>query len=165
MKRIFFLVSLVILTGMTAFADTRSATMQVRATLLPTVTVSTTNLNFGTWVIGQSQVFATATVSVQATAGTPYAITMNAGQHFDGVYRNVANGLFNVPFVIFDPTDTFLWGDAGYGGTYISGAAVIGTGTGSPQTFTANGQLYAFAASAFSPIGAYSDSVTVTVNY
>jgi len=165
MKRIFVLVFLVALTGVTAFANTQSATMQVLATLLPTVTVSTTNLNFGTWIITDAIIKSSATVTVQATAGTNYAITMDAGQHFDGVNRNVANGTFNVPFQIFDPTNTFLWGDAGYGKTYMAGSPVTSTGTGSPQTFTANGQLFAFLAKPASPVGVYSDNVTVTVNY
>jgi spore coat protein U-like protein len=165
MKRIFVLVMLVALTGVTAFANTQSTTMQVTATLLPTVSVSTTNLNFGTWVITDNLLYSSATVTVQATAGTNYAITMDAGKHFDGVYRNVANGAYNVPFLIFDPTNKFLWGDAGYAGTYAAGSPVTSTGTGSPQTFTANGQLSAFIANPASPIGVYSDSVMVTVNY
>ena len=165
MKRIFAVLAFLAIAGMAAFANSTSATMQVLATLLPTVTVSTTNLNFGTWIITDAIIKSSATVTVQATAGTNYAITMDAGQHFDGVNRNVANGAFNVPFQIFDPTNTFLWGDAGYGKTYMAGSPVTSTGTGSPQTFTANGQLFAFLAKPASPAGVYSDNVMVTVNY
>ena len=165
MKRIFAVLAFLTIVGMAAFANSTSATMQVLATLLPTVSVSTTNLNFGTWVITDYILYSSATVTVQATAGTNYAITMDAGQHFDGVRRNVANGAYNVPFFIFDPTNKFLWGDAGYAGTYTAGSPVPSTGTGSPQTFTANGQLGANAANPASPAGVYSDNVMVTVNY
>jgi spore coat protein U-like protein len=116
-----------------ASADNQSTTMPVLANLLPSFSVSTTSLDFGTWVIGNYILYSSATISVQATPGTTYAITMDAGQNFDGVNRNVANGPYNVPFIIFDPTNSFLWGDAGFAGTYASGSACSAPGPDPPR--------------------------------
>ena len=103
---------------------------------------------------------------MQASAGTSYAITLDAGQHYDGVFwRHVQNGASQVPYLIVDPSDSFLWGDGGFTNTYSAGSAVHGVGSGSPQSFTANGFLFTLFASPASPAGLYTDFITVTVYY
>ena len=165
MKRFITVLAFLAIAGMAAFASSTSATMEVLATLLPTVSVSTSNLDFGTWVIGQPTVLANATVSVQATAGTNYAITMDAGQHYANSYRNVVNSGFAVNYYIMDPTSSYEWSDVGYAGSYPFGGVVSNIGTGSLQSFTAHGHLLTSSASPASPVGTYTDFVTVTVNY
>ena len=165
MKKLMLLTFFVVLASSVSFAATQSATMNVTATLLPTVTVQTTNLDFGNWLIGDSPHTATATITVTATNGTPYAITLDAGTHGTSGTRNVQNGTDAVPYVINDPTNTVQWGDSGFGGTYLAGNPVTGTGNGSPQPYTANGVLDTNLASPSSTIGLYTDFVTVTVNY
>jgi spore coat protein U-like protein len=166
MKRLMLAAFFVLLAAAAGFAGTTSAQMGVSATLLPTVSVQTTNLEFGTWFVGDPDHTATATITVTASNLTPYNITLDAGAHFAGT-RNVqnGNGIDAVAYTINDPTNTTEWGDNLFGNTYIAGSAVPGTGNGLPQPYVANGVLRTSVASATSALGLYSDIVTVTVNY
>jgi spore coat protein U-like protein len=165
MKRIMLSAFFVLLAGAVSFAATTSTQMGVSATLLPTVSVSTTNLDFGNWFIGDSPHNATATITVTASIGTVYNITLDAGTHFAGGTRNVQNGVDVVPYIINDPTNTVEWGDNGFAGTYAAGFAVPGTGDGAAQLYSANGVLETNLANPGSTVGLYTDFVTVTVNY
>jgi spore coat protein U-like protein len=165
MKRLMLAAFFVALASAVGFAGTTSTQMGVSATLLPTVSVETTNLDFGDWFIGDSPHSATATITVTATTGTVYSITLDAGTHFAGGTRNVQNGADAVPYVINDPANTVEWGDNGFAGTYAAGFPVPGTGNGSPQPYSANGVLNTNLASPASSVGSYTDLVTVTVNY
>ena len=165
MKRLILTTFFVLLAAGVGFAAAASAQMSVSATLLPTVSVETTNLDFGDWFIGDSPHSASATITVTATTGTVYNVTLDAGTHFAGGTRNVQNGADAVPYIINDPSSTFEWGDNGFLGTYAAGSPVPGTGNGSPQPYTANGILETNLASAGSSIGVYTDFVTVMVNY
>ena len=165
MKRLILAAFLVACAASAGFALTTSAQMGVSATLLPTVSVQTTNLDFGTWFIGDADHVSTATITVTASNLTAYNITLDAGTHFAGGTRNVQNGVDTVAYTINDPTNTAEWGDNLFGNTYIAGSAVPGTGNGLPQTYTANGVLHTSTASATAALGLYTDFVTVTVNY
>ena len=166
MKRLLLLLSMLGWAGAAAFANATTTTIAVAARLLPQVSVSTTSMDFGTWVAADKIHQSTATVTVQATAGTAYAMTLDAGQHYDGVFwRHIQNGATGVPYLIVDPSNSFLWGDGGFGNTYSAGSAVHGVGSGSPQSFTANGFLFTLYASPASPVGTYTDVITVTVYY
>jgi spore coat protein U-like protein len=165
MKRLMLIALFAALLSAAVFADSVSTTLPVTATLLPTVSVSTTNLDFGTWVLTDGYKSATATVTVQATAATNYAITMDYGLHYYNTWRHVQNGAYGVIYEITDPSSTHEWSDVGYANTYPFGSPVSSTGTGSAQTFTANGTLFVPTADPASPIGTYTDFVTVSVNY
>jgi spore coat protein U-like protein len=166
MKRQLWIACILGLAGAAVFANVNSTTIEVAARLLPQVSVSATSLDFGTWVAADRIHTATATVTVQASAGTAYAITLDAGQHFDGVFwRHIQNSASQVPYLIVDPSDSFLWGDGGFTDSYSAGSAVHGTGNGSPQAFTANGFLFTLFADPQSLTGPYTDSITVTVYY
>lgn len=166
MKRLLLVCCMIFLAGAAAFGNVGSATIAVAARLLSVVSVSATSLDFGTWVAADRIHLATSTVTVQASTGTSYAITLDAGQHYDGVFwRHVQNTGADVPYLIVDPSDSFLWGDGGFNNTYTPGNAVRGIGSGSPQSFTANGFLFTLFASPESPAGTYTDVVTVTVYY
>jgi spore coat protein U-like protein len=166
MKRALLLSWLLVLAEAAAFGNATSATIAVAAKLLPVVSVSATSLDFGTWVAADQIHAATATVTVQASAGTAYAVTLDAGQHSDGVFwRHIENGGSQVPYLVVDPSDSFLWGDGGFAGTYTAGSAVHGVGSGSPQSLTANGFLFTLYASPESPAGTYTDFINVTVYY
>jgi len=166
MKRLLLAGCGLALAGAVVSANVIPTTMSVSARLQPVVSVSTTNLDFGTWVAADDVHTAAATVTVQASTGTSYAITMDAGQHYDGVFwRHVQNKGFDVPYLVVDPSDSFLWGDSGFADSYPPGSAVHGVGSGSPQSFTANGFLFALFANPESLAGTYTDFITVTVYY
>ncbi|HVP17420.1 MAG TPA: spore coat protein U domain-containing protein [Spirochaetia bacterium] len=166
MKKLILAALFVLLASALSFATNTTATLNVTATLLPTVSVQTTNLDFGDWLIGDSQHSATATITVTATNGTDYKIGLDAGTHFSGGFRNVQNGTDMVPYFIYSDTSNTEWGDNGLvGGTYSAGNPVSEKGSGSAQLYTAYGVLRTDLASATSSIGSYTDLVTVTVNY
>ncbi len=165
MKKLLLVGCVLALAG-AAFGNAVSATMGVASRLLPVVSVSATNMDFGTWVAADEIHVATATVTVQASTGTSYAITLDAGRHYDGEFwRHVDNSGFQVPYLIVDPSDSFLWGDADFASTFSPGSAVLGVGSGLPQSLTANGFLFTLFARSDSPAGTYTDFITVTVYY
>lgn len=166
MKRATLLCCVLVLSEAAAFGNAGSATIAVSAKLLPVVSVSATSLDFGAWVAADQIHAATATVTVQASAGTSYAVTLDAGRHSDGgFWRHVENGGSRVPYLIVDPSESFLWGDGGFADTYSAGSAVHGVGSGLPQPLTASGFLFTLYASAAAPAGTYTDFITVTVYY
>jgi spore coat protein U-like protein len=166
MKRLLLILCMIGPAGAAAFANVSSTTIAVAARLLPNVSVSTTSLDFGTWIAADKVHQATATVTVQASPGTSYAVTLDAGQHYDGVFwRHIQNNVSQVPYLIVDPSNSFLWGDGGFANTYSTGSAVQGVGSGSPQSFTANAFLFTLFASPESLLGQYTDFITVSVYY
>jgi len=166
MKRLLVFGCVLALAGAAAFGNAATTTVTVAAKLLPVVSVSTTSLDFGTWVAADRIHLATATVTVQASVGTSYAVTLDAGQHYDGVFwRHLQNDGSQVSYLVVDPSGSFLWGDGGFADTYPPGGAVHGVGTGLPQSLTANGFLFTLFASPESPAGTYTDVITVTVYY
>jgi spore coat protein U-like protein len=165
MKRWAFLILLVLLAAV-ASADPKTARLEISARLTPAVTISTTCLDFGTLRKCDKDLKATATITVQARAGLPYAITLDAGQHYcGGSSRNVENSRFRIPYKIQDPTRRYLWGDKGYANTFRDGSAVRSTGNGKPQAFTAYGTLSTKDLKSSYPGGLYSDCVMVTIYY
>jgi len=167
MKRMPLLICIICISiGAAAFAENASAALSISSRLLSTVIVSTTSLDFGSWEQDDTVNVATATVTVQASPGTAYAITLDAGLNANGAFwRYVKNGADTVPYLIVDPTGSFLWGDGGYENDYPLGGAVQGLGNGLPQSFTADGFLFAQFADPAAGIGLYADTVTVTVYY
>jgi len=166
MRRLLVFGCWLVLAGVSALGNTGAGSVGVSAKLLPGVSVSTTSLDFGTWIAADRIHLATATVTVQASVGASYAVTLDAGQHYDGVFwRHVQNNGAEVSYLVVDPSGSFLWGDGGFANTYSPGNAVHGVGTGTPQSLTANGFLFSLFASPASPAGTYTDLITVTVYY
>jgi spore coat protein U-like protein len=105
-------------------------------------------------------------VTVTCTPGVTFSVGMAAGQHWDGSMRNMANGLENVPYILWaDSAGTLPWGDAGltliepaYAETHPA-PAQNSNGTGSPQNFFVWGD----ALISGKPAGTYTDTVSITV--
>lgn len=156
--------AVVLASGASAYASTATTTMNVSASVVSAAEVSATDMNFGSIPVGggDGSVQAQSTISVTASNGTPYVITLDAGQHFDGIYyRSMVSGSNRMYYAISNPTFTSIWGDASYANTYPVGNGVPGTGTGAVQPYTAYGTIESPAPAP----GNYSDVVTVTVNY
>jgi len=166
MKKLLLLGCLCVFTGAAAFAEGSSVTLSIASRLLPVVSVSITDLDFGVWDLDDTVKVASTTITVQATTGTEYVIALDEGQHANGEFwRYVQNGTSAVPYLIVDPTGSFFWGDRLHGDTYAIGNVVGGSGNGLPQSFTADGFLFAQFANPASLYGQYTDTVTVTVYY
>jgi len=165
MKKILFaLLALALALGssMPVYAATQATTMPVSLTLVPAVTVSATNLNFGSVVSGTLSATGNATINVNATNGLTYTVTLDAGLYYSAGYRYVRTGatLGGAYFLYKEAARTTQWGDAGFAGTFSSFSGVTGTGSGAAQTLTVYGTTFP----GTTP-GTFTDTVTVTVHY
>lgn len=142
-----------------ASAGRATASLRVTTTVLNSCTVQAQPLSFGTQPIIQFAVLdATATVIVKCGANTAFTVAMDNGQYY-AAGRRVYNTGWNqyLPYEVYsDAARTQVWGTG-------PGRTVAGnTGLSGQSTLTAYGRID-------SPIivfpGAYSDLVTVTVNF
>lgn len=155
MKRLMILMVLVLLGGAMAMAGP-TGNLVVSATLQATYTVvSVDALAFGNWSLGDDDKTKNAIITVKATPGTSYKVTLDNGLWFDSGTRRVKGGSSYVPYQIYyDSLGGTEWIGAGVGPT--------GSGTGSDELFTAYGQLHNNTAITAAP-GLYGDTVVVTI--
>lgn len=123
--------------------------------------VSASNLAFGTYSpISGSALDGTSTITVTCTLGTPYNVRLSAGAHGGSVSTRQmlrASGTELLDYYIYrDAGRTQNWGLTDNTDTLTS------AGTGVLQNHTVYGRI---PASVNVPIGSYSDTVTVIVNY
>jgi spore coat protein U-like protein len=101
---------------------------------------------------------ATSTVSVTCTNTTPYNVGLDPGLSTGATVttRKMQNGANLLAYGLYsDSGHSTNWGNT-------AGSWVAGTGNGSLQAITVYGQV---AAAQFVNPGAYSDTITATVNY
>ena len=139
MKKILVLAAALALVSSTAFAA-GTATLNVTANVLGTCTITGGNLAFGaldpTTALAVGPIAATG-VAVNCTSGNAFTVTDNAAS------QPLANGANFIPFTL----------------THAGG----GTGTGALVAYGITGDIAAGVYS-FSPAGAYTSSVTLTIN-
>lgn len=141
-----------------------TTTMPVTATVTAFATVNATPMNFGSGQAGVSPSGITSTITVNASAGHTYKVSLDAGQHFISAMRDMHDSANDVlSYRLYqDAAMTTEWGDSDAANTYSAGSSVAGTGTGSDQTLT----VYGMELSQSNTVpGNYSDTVTVTVIY
>jgi len=158
-----------------AFTQSATGTMTIGATVIASCTVATVPLDFGTYS-GAAYSYASSTITVNCSITTPYRIDIDKGGNTIGTTdypRYVKTGT-----AAADATNTIKyklykastytaadeWGDNGTTlcttcTTPITGKS--GTGTGADELHTVYGVLWPTTTTP----GAYSDIVTVTVNY
>ena len=147
-----------------AYAGSDSTTMTVSATLEQACTIAASPLSFGT--LPNSQVWPmTTTVSVNCVFGAPFKVSMDAGQHYDGLNRHMADtggGGGQVTYSLYRDADHIdAWGDSDFANTFPWGSSAAGTGNGASTDLTVYGVVEAGTGSP----GSYSDSVVVTVEF
>jgi spore coat protein U-like protein len=149
-----------------AWAATATTTLVVSATIVDTCTVTATPLTFGTYSASSaSPNDATATVTVLYTVGTGFTVAFDAGTATGATLaqRRLQNAVLSsdrLNYNIYRNTArSEIWGD-GAKSTYT----VIGTGTGvlTAVTLTAYGRI---PTGQDVGLGAYADSITVTLTY
>ena len=142
-----------------AFAATSSAPMGISATVVATcsVTPAVGGLQFGNYsgaVINQS-----TTISVTCTNTTPYNVGLGAGTATGETDQNrwMTNGTQTLNYVLHATSSS----GPNWGNTSATNWQP-GTGNGTAQTMT----IFGVVAAGQAPTpGAYSDTITVTVNY
>ena len=146
----------------TLLGQVGAAGFGVGATVLRSCDIETTPLAFGTYdplVLHVSQPLdREASVTITCTKGTPATIGVNGGLHGSGSARQLANGAALLRYELFkDAGRTQQWGDSDadslQGGEAPSEA---------PRTFVVYGRIFP---NQDVPVGAYTDSVVVTVEF
>lgn len=146
-----------------------ATTFDVSASVIAACTsLSATDLAFGGAIAPastttQSQ---TSTISANCSNGTVYTIELNYGLFATGTpatQRRVEDGAGHfLDYTIFQPTAAGAGATSTAWGTAAQNATYSNTGTGSAQNLTATGQLKRISGS---PVGDYSDTVTVKMTY
>lgn len=107
---------------------------------------------------------ANGSVTVNCIIGTAYSIALDAGLHYNGGARMVADANSNaIQYSLYQDNNlNLLWGDNGV--TYQA-PVVNDSGSGSDQVHTVYGALNANAFIGSIVPGQYNDTVNVTINY
>jgi len=149
-----------------ALADLSTATFQVRITVAKACSVTAgnaSNIDFGTVNSSATGLSATSNISVTCSKSTPYNVGLlpsNSSTTGAGVMSPTVAGPDTVAYQLRSTSATGpVWGSTATPTTVGNGVA--GTGTGAAQTIP----VWATVASANVTPGAYSDTVTVQVNY
>lgn len=141
-----------------AAAATATTTFAVTATVQSTCIVSASAMAFGTYIPTAAST-STSTVTVTCTNTTPYNVGLNAGTTTGASVTNrmmAGSGGATLNYQLTqDSAHSTNWGNT-------TGSWVGGTGSGSAQNITVYGQV---AAGQYVAPGAYSDTITATVNY
>lgn len=122
------------------------------------VSISATDLNFGTTASLSSPVDSTSTISLNCPPNTAWRMGLSNGQHAQGTQRRMAGpgGQFVNYELYRNAGRTQRWGNDTSGGTDTV------NGPSGTNTFTVHGRVPAQAVPA---AGTYADTVTVTLTY
>jgi spore coat protein U-like protein len=147
-------------------AATRTTTFGVSASVVSNCLVSATALAFGNYAPGQGDVDQTSSVSVRCTSGQSFNVGLNAGATVGATVttRAMLNGTNQLAYGLYtNVARTTNWGNT------VGTDTQTGTGAGfaaaNAQAFTVHGRVPDSAANQAAPVGAYTDTVTVTVTY
>ena len=145
-----------------AAAATATTTFAVSGTVVPTCTVSTPAMSFGTSIPNpiNTAVDVQGNVTATCSAGAPYTIAMSVGSGAGATYsgRQMTAGGSTMTYNLYiDSGRTTVWGD-GTGGSDIA----RGAGTGAAQNITVYGRIRGGQSV---PTGSYTDTVNVTLTF
>lgn len=144
-----------------AVAASKTDTFDVTANVVGNCFVTATDLNFGDFD-GGTALSETSTITVRCSRNHGYTLKLDAGDAGTFSPRKMDNVLeYNLYTSVAVNT---IWGD-GSGGTGT--VSDVGNGLGVPNAIqhTVYGELPISAANQAVPVGAYSDTITVTVEY
>lgn len=143
-------------------AATDTATFNVTASIVDACDVQASDVAFGAYSPSASTALdSTGAVSVYCTVGTNYALALNVGTG-GGTYvsRRMTSGSNQLTYNLYTTAArSTVWGDGS-----ASTGTISGTGTGllTAATHTIYGRM---GISQDSPPGAYSSTITVTLNF
>jgi spore coat protein U-like protein len=134
-----------------------AVSFSVNATVAEKCLVSTVPVNFGSHSTLSTNIDASGSVSVTCTPATSYAIRLNGGNAAAGpTARKMFKGLETITYGLYRNSEhSQPWGDT-------EGTTMTGTGSGGVQAHTVYGRV---APQATPPVGTYTDTVIVVVDY
>jgi spore coat protein U-like protein len=144
-----------------AVAASKTDTFDVTANVVGNCFVTATDLNFGDFD-GRVALSETSTVTVRCSKNHGYTLKLDAGDAGSFSPRKMDNVLEY--YLYTSPAAITVWGDGSATTGTVSG---VGNGLGVPNEIqhTVYGELPLSAANQAAPVGAYSDTITVTVEY
>jgi spore coat protein U-like protein len=168
-KRMFYLLlAAALCSASPANAGSASATMTVTATVISTCTINSGNLSFGNYdAVGTNAtapLLGTASITATCTQGAAATVDIDAGLNPTGTGNTQARrmkgtGTNYLAYGIYkDSAHSSPWGTKTSGTT----ASVTGAGGTTPVSLTAYGSV---PSAQNVPVGSYTDSVAVTINY
>lgn len=151
------------LSSSTAFSQTQTGDMALSMTVAAECTIATEPMAFGTVGIIDANVDATANITVQCTAGSPYQISLGTGL---GVGATTAVRLLTNTVTAADTATYSLYQDAArtvvWGNTATTDTVDSATATGADEVIAVYGRVDAGQNVA---TGAYADTVVATITY
>ena len=150
------------LAGSAQAAGTRTTTFPVTATVASNCLIdSASTMAFGNYD-GSAQIDSTSAIAVRCSKNAPYTIALNDGGAGSIAPRKMSFGTETLEYNLYSDTNrTSVWGSTG--GTNTSGGT--GTGLANALTHTVYGRLFNNVNNQAAAVGAYSDTITVTVTY
>lgn len=146
-----------------AKAATANNNFDVTATIIASCTITANNLAFGNYdPLAVADTDQTTTISVTCSNNAPYNIQLNGGS----VAGNVAARTMDHDVTPANTLSYALFRDAGRTqnwGVTNGTDTVAGTGTGAAQVITVYGRITAGQTTPI--VGAYTDTVTATIEY
>ncbi|WP_342315269.1 spore coat U domain-containing protein [Lysobacter sp. FW306-1B-D06B] len=142
-------------------AATRTASFTVNASIINDCTIiAIPNLDFGTIGVQNIAYYGTSNLVVACTPGTAYSVSLDAGSVGGSTVavRSLSGPGGTMTFNLYrDAGYTQIWGMTP--GTDTAG----GTGTGSNQSYTIYGRIYAMQTT--KAPGTYTTTITATITY
>ena len=148
----------------TAQAATRTATINVSATVVDNCIISAGALNLGTFD-GTNNLTANTDIVVRCSAGTDYTLDLSTGGSGSYTNRTLANGAYSLVYNLYTANDyATIWGDTTGGSGRVSGFGA-GMGVDDAINHTVYGRLLASQNTGAIDAGSYSDTITATITY
>jgi spore coat protein U-like protein len=147
-----------------ARAGQETSTLSVSATVLGSCTIDPATLAFGNYdPAATNALVVPATITVNCTAGSRFWVGLGLGQNTDGTDRFMTNGTDDLRYELRHTSGTGpIWNDADPGTDTLT--EYLGGGLGNDtDTVTVYGVIPA--GQDVQAIGAYSDTVQMTVNF
>lgn len=153
----------IVFAASTAQAGTAQNTLDVTATVQGACTIDPATLAFGAYdPTSGSADTASATITLNCTAGSRFWIGLDMGDQPNAGVRRMTNGTEFLGYELrHDSSSGALWDNADPGTTTLSSYAGTGLGTAT-DTVTVYGVI---PAGQIVQAGNYSDTVTMTVNF
>ena len=145
-----------------AQAATKTATINVSATVVDNCTISAGALNLGTFD-GTNNLAASSDITVRCSNGTDYTVDLSPGSSGSYANRTLTSGSNSLVYNLYTAGDfATVWGN-GSGST--GRASDIGEGMGTAITHTVHGRLLASQNQGAIDAGDYTDTITATITY
>jgi len=144
-----------------AWALTATTTFNVTGSVVGVCMVSVPALSFGATIpaIISSNIDASMNMTVTCASGIPYSLALSAGGGSGASFaaRKLTSGANTMEYSLYTDTGrTTVWGDGTSGSITVNS-----TGTGAAQTIPVYGRITPQTV----VVGAYTDTITVTMTY